>query len=57
MPKTAARKLTSEELCEKAFEHSDWPKLLEPNDRSLAWAVWQDCWKFLQVTLKEYIES
>jgi hypothetical protein len=64
MPKTAARKLTSEERCWKAFDA--WEKTIKAANSTHGWNVrdseialfsWDACWKYLQSNLKEYIES
>jgi hypothetical protein len=59
VPKTAQRKLTSEERCRKAFEEQ-FP-VVHANryhpDTDGIWQGWVACWKYLEQRVTEFVES
>lgn len=61
-PRTAERKLSSRERCERAFEsifekgHFEQMSVIGP--KSAAWIGWYACWRYLEERVqKEYIEA
>jgi len=60
MPKTAQRKLTSEERCRKEFLTRFGPDTAWKEEPA-KWAGlvigWQACWRYLESRVAEYVQS